>query len=67
MVDQSTPYIIFAVVNIVIGSLCMMLPETSKSPLPTTIQEAEDIEKYVYLQLPDELKDLFCKNSTGTP
>jgi len=68
MVDQSTPYIIFAVVNIVIGSLCMMLPETSKSPLPTTIQEAEDIEKYT-LTLSDFqwLRSKFKMNSKKTP
>jgi len=47
MVNQSMPFIIFAIANIVIGSLCMMLPETSNSPLPTTIKEAEDIEKSV--------------------
>jgi len=46
MVNQSMPFIIFAIANIVIGSLCMMLPETSNSPLPTTIKEAEDIEKF---------------------
>ena len=45
MVDQSVPYIIFAVANIVVGSLCIMLPEASQSQLPTTIREAEDIEK----------------------
>jgi len=46
MVDQSVPYIIFAVANIVIGLFCLMLPETSQSQLPTTIIEAEDIERY---------------------
>ena len=45
MVDQSVPYIIFAVANIVIGLFCLMLPETSQSQLPTTIIEAEDIER----------------------
>ena len=42
---NSVPYIIFGSVNICIGSLALMLPETSKSQLPSNIQEAEDMEK----------------------
>jgi len=44
--NPTTPYIIFAIVNISVGLLCLMLPETANLPLPSTIKEAEDIEKY---------------------
>lgn len=46
LIGNSVPYIIFGSVNICIGSLALMLPETSKSQLPSNIQEAEDMEKY---------------------
>jgi len=44
-VDATLPYIIFAGVSIVVGLVSLILPETLQSPLPATIQEAEDIEK----------------------
>ena len=45
-IDPTLPYIIFSVVNITVGVLCLLLPETNHIPLPDTIQEAVDMEKY---------------------
>ena len=39
------PYIIFAIVNISVGLLCLLLPETGKVELPSTLQDAIDLEK----------------------
>jgi len=47
--DPNLPYYIFGVVNVAVGSLCWMLPETNKSPLPATIQDAKDIDRYVLI------------------
>ncbi|EFX70747.1 hypothetical protein DAPPUDRAFT_60927, partial [Daphnia pulex] len=45
-VDPALPFIIFAGVNISVGVLCLLLPETNKITLPATVQEAVDMEKY---------------------
>jgi len=45
-VNQATPYIIFAVVNISVGLLCFLLPETGNATLPATIKDAENMNKY---------------------
>jgi len=45
-VSQTLPYIIFAGVDIIVGLLCLVLPETVQSPLPATIEDAEDLKKY---------------------
>lgn len=42
------PFIIFAGVNISVGILTLLLPETKDRTLPATIQEAEDLEMYVF-------------------
>jgi len=47
IVDPSLPFMIFAASNIFVGSLCLLLPETKDSSLPTTIKEAEDLQKNV--------------------
>jgi len=44
--DPSLPYFIFAGVNLVVGLLCLWLPETNKTRLPATIQEANHIDRY---------------------
>lgn len=44
-IDPALPFIIFAVVNISVGILCLLLPETNKITLPATVQEAVDMEK----------------------
>ena len=48
-VDPSFPYIIFASVNIIVGLMCLLLPETNRVPLPATVQEAKELEKLVLL------------------
>ncbi len=45
--DPALPFIIFAGVNISVGVLCLLLPETKKIALPATVQEAVDMEKYI--------------------
>ena len=45
-INPALPYIIFSTVNIITGLLCLLLPETNNIPLPNTIQEAIDMEKY---------------------
>ena len=45
-IDPALPYIIFSIVNIIVGVLCLLLPETNHIPLPNTIQEAVEMEKY---------------------
>lgn len=45
-VDPALPFIIFACVNIVVGTVCFMLPETKHATLPANIQEAIELEKY---------------------
>jgi len=45
-VNQATPYIIFAIVNISVGLLCALLPETGNATLPATIKDAENMNKY---------------------
>ncbi|XP_046657878.1 organic cation transporter protein-like [Daphnia pulicaria] len=47
-VDPALPFIIFAGVNISVGVLCLLLPETNKITLPATVQEAVDMEKYTF-------------------
>ncbi|XP_046458204.1 organic cation transporter protein-like [Daphnia pulex] len=47
-IDPAFPYIIFAIVNVCVGILGLLLPETNHLPLPTTIQEAVDMEKYTF-------------------
>ena len=44
-VDPALPYITFAIFSIAAGALCLLLPETNNKPLPTTIQDAKDMEK----------------------
>jgi len=39
----TVPFIIFAVVNIIVGFICLVLPETNNLPLPSTIQEAKNM------------------------
>ena len=41
--SQTGPFVIFAIVNIIIGFLCMLLPETKDTLLPATIEDAEKI------------------------
>lgn len=45
-VDPALPFIIFASVNMSVGALCLLLPETNKITLPATVEEAEDMQKY---------------------
>lgn len=45
-VSPALPYIIFAGVNIVVGVLCLFLPETNGIHLPATVDEALDMEKW---------------------
>ena len=42
-VNQKVPFITFAIVNIIIGFLCTLLPETKDTLLPSTIEDAEKI------------------------
>jgi len=44
-VNQALPYIIFACVYTLVGLVALLLPETSGTPLPTTIAEAVDLNK----------------------
>ena len=44
--NPALPYIIFAGVNILVGSFCFALPETNHATLPSNIQEAIELEKY---------------------
>jgi len=37
------PFIIFAVINIIVGVVCLILPETNNLPLPATIEQAKNI------------------------
>ena len=43
------PFTIFAIINIIAGLICLLLPETNNTPLPSSIQEAKDLSKYVSL------------------
>ena len=62
-VDPSFPYIIFASVNIIVGLMCLLLPETNRVPLPATVQEAKELEKLVLQKqsflLRSKISDLF--------
>jgi len=40
------PFIIFSIVSIIPGIICVTLPETNNLPLPTNIQEAKDLNKH---------------------
>ena len=55
---------IFAASNIFVGSLCLLLPETKHSSLPTTIKEAEDLQKYIsqYLKQTQSKRFLFTSH-----
>ena len=44
-IDPALPYIIFSVINISMGSLTFLLPETTGVPLPMNVKEAVDMEK----------------------
>jgi len=39
------PFTIFAIINIIAGLICLLLPETNNTPLPSSIQEAKDLSK----------------------
>lgn len=45
-IDPALPFIVFAGVNLSVGLLCLLLPETNKTTLPDTVEEAEEMEKY---------------------
>jgi len=42
--NRSLPYIVFGCINLVVGALSLMLPETKGLPIPATIQDAKDLE-----------------------
>nr|CAH0104624.1 unnamed protein product [Daphnia galeata] len=42
--NRSLPYIVFGCVNLIVGALSLMLPETKGLPIPATIQDAKDLE-----------------------
>ncbi|KAK4024948.1 hypothetical protein OUZ56_010443 [Daphnia magna] len=44
-IDPALPFIVFAGVNLSVGLLCLLLPETNKTTLPDTVEEAEEMEK----------------------
>jgi len=41
---SEVPFIIFAVINIMVGFLCLVLPETNNLPLPSTMEQAKNIK-----------------------
>jgi len=43
--SPEVPFIIFAVINIIVGFVCLFLPETNNETLPATIQQAKDLSK----------------------
>lgn len=43
-INAATPFIIFAGIAISVGLLTLLLPETKGKPMPTTIQQALDLE-----------------------
>ncbi len=43
--NAAIPYLIFGILNIVVGLLSVMLPETKGLPMPCSIAEAKALEK----------------------
>jgi hypothetical protein len=43
--NTALPYIIFGGVDLIMGCLVLMLPETKGTSLPSNVQEAEQFEK----------------------
>lgn len=43
--SPEVPFIVFAAINMVVGFICLFLPETNNETLPATIQEAKDLSK----------------------
>ena len=62
-VYPALPYITFAVVNVVVGVLCLLLPETRNTPFPATIQDAVDLEKYIRYNAVYQLVVLMISNN----
>lgn len=44
--NRSLPYVIFGAISLAIGVLTLLLPESKGLPIPATIQQAIDLEKY---------------------
>ncbi len=59
--NHSLPYIVFGAINLVVGVLTLMLPETKGLPMPATIQEAKDLEAYAKFYLRNLCKICCCK------
>ena len=43
--NTALPYIIFGGVDLIMGCLVLMLPETTGTSLPSNVREAEQFEK----------------------
>ncbi len=46
--NRSLPYIIFGGVSLAAGVLTLLLPETKGLNMPSTIQDAKDLERYSF-------------------
>ena len=67
--NRSLPYIVFGTINLIVGVLTLMLPETKGLAMPATIQEAKDLEAYAN-SLTQYIPNLVCKQLfffTGKP
>ena len=58
--NRSLPYIVFGTINLIVGVLTLMLPETKGLAMPATIQEAKDLEAYAN-SLTQYIPNLVCK------
>lgn len=43
--NPAFPYLVFGILNIIVGLLSLLLPESKGSPLPSTFAEAVELEK----------------------